>query len=117
MIERGGVYLANLNPNKAKEPGKVRPVIVIQTNVLNEVDHPTVIVVPLTTKIIEDTFPLRFRLLPRGELKKESDAMCDQLRAITTQRITSNKLLQRDNEELKEIEKQICLILQFEVKS
>ncbi len=113
MVERGGVYLANLNPNKAREPGKIRPVVVIQADALNEVDHPTIIVVPLTTRLVEDAFPLRLRLLPRGGLRMESDAMCDQLRAITTMRITSKKLLNLDAEELKAIEKQISLILQL----
>ena len=73
MIERGGVYLANLNPNKGCEAGKTRPVVVMQANALNEINHPTVIILPLTTQLIAGTYPLRFRLLAQGDLKKESD--------------------------------------------
>ena len=50
ILERGGIYLANLNPAKHDEPGKIRPVLVVQANALNQVDHPTVVVLPLTTR-------------------------------------------------------------------
>lgn len=113
MIERGGIYLANLNPNKGCEPGKTRPVVVMQADALNEVDHPTIIVLPLTTQLVPDAYPLRFNLLARGNLKKESDILCDQLRAVTTARVTSKKLLQLTAEELIAIEQQIKLILDF----
>ena len=113
MIERGGVYLANLNPNKGREPGKTRPVVIIQANALNEVNHPTVIVLPLTTQLVEKAYPLRFRLLPKDGLKKESDVLCDQLRAITIERISSKKLLQLAFKDLIIIERQIKLILGF----
>ncbi len=46
ILERGGIYLANLNPAKHDEPGKIRPVLVIQTDALNQVEHPTVVVLP-----------------------------------------------------------------------
>jgi len=113
MIERGGVYLANLNPTKGSEPGKTRPVVVMQANALNEVNHPTVIVLPLTTQLVEQANPLRFRLLAQGYLKKESDILCDQLRAITIARVSSKKLLQLGSEDLIAIEQQIKLILDF----
>jgi mRNA interferase MazF len=114
MIERGGVYLANLNPNKGSEPGKVRPVVIIQANALNTIKHPTVIVLPLTTQLVSEAYPLRFSLPARGKLKKDSDILCDQISAITTTRITSDKLLQLSNEELTTIEQQIKVVLDFD---
>jgi len=114
MIERGGVYLANLNPNKGSEPGKVRPVVIIQANALNTIKHPTVIVLPLTTQLVSDAYPLRFSLSARDKLKKDSDILCDQIRAITTTRITSGKLLQLSVEELTSIEQQIKIVLGFD---
>lgn len=113
MFDRGGIYLANLNPNKGNEPGKVRPVAIIQSNTLNEIDHPTVIVLPLSTQLIEQGFPLRFRVEARDKLQQSSDILCDQLRAITGGRITSTKLTQLNLAELLQVEEQIRLILDF----
>lgn len=113
MLERGGVYLANLNPNKDNEPRKVRPVTVIQNSALNEIDHPTIIILPLSTQLIDQSFPLRLRLKAREDLKKDSDILCDQLRAIAGSRITSKKLTQLSIVELLQLEEQIKLILDF----
>lgn len=47
------IYLADLNSQFGTEPGKIRPVIVIQTDMLNQI-HPSTIVLPVTTKIIKE---------------------------------------------------------------
>lgn len=108
---RGGVYLANLNPSKGSEPGKVRPVLVVQNNWLNELSHPTVIVLPLSTVLIDDVEPLRFRLQPRGQLHKTSDVLCEQIRALDTRRITSDCLTLLSSNEMQQIEKNLQQVL------
>jgi len=113
MFERGGIYLANLNPNKGNEPGKTRPIIVFQANALNEVNHPTVIILPLTSQLIEQAYPLRFRLLAKDNLKQDSDILCDQIRAISLSRLQPTKLLQLNSRQLMAIEKQVAHILDF----
>ena len=113
MLDRGAIYLANLNPNKGREPGKVRPIVVIQNNALSEVEHPTVIILPLSSQLVEQSFPLRFRLVARDKLRKDSDILCDQIRAITSTRITSEKLTQLSLAELLQIEEQLRIILDF----
>jgi len=47
VCKRGGIYLANFNPSKGTEPGKVRPCIVMQSNLLNEAGHPSTTVLPM----------------------------------------------------------------------
>jgi mRNA interferase MazF len=113
ILECGGVYLANLNPNKGNEPGKVRPVAVIQSNALNEIEHPTIIILPLSTQLVAQSFPLRFRLKARDELRQDSDILCDQVRAITGTRITSTKLTQLTIAELLQVEEQVRIVLDF----
>lgn len=113
MFERGGIYLANLNPNKGSEPGKTRPIIVFQADALNEVNHPTVIILPLTSQLIEQAYPLRFRLLAKDNLKQDSDILCDQIRAISLSRLQPTKLLQLNSRQLIAIEKQVAHILDF----
>ena len=103
MFERGSIYLAKLYPSK--------PVLVLQDNALNEVGHETVIVLPLTTNLIDDAFPLRLRISKRDSLDQESDILCDQIRAIDIKRIIPDKLAAVNKNELLEIEQMVQLIL------
>ena len=66
MRERGSVWLANLNPRRGTEPGKMRPVLIVQSQALLDADHPSTLIVPLTTRLVEDAEPLRLRLPARG---------------------------------------------------
>ena len=49
-VRRGMLYLADLSPRLGTEPGKIRPVLVIQTDLLNEAKHPSTWVLPCTTR-------------------------------------------------------------------
>jgi mRNA interferase MazF len=111
---RGGVYLVNLNPSRGTEPGKIRPCIVMQSNLLNNVGHPSTIVLPLTTQLIEDAAPLRYRLTSREELKYDSDVMLDQTRTIDNRRISGNMLTNLTYEEMGKIELYWRIILDLE---
>lgn len=81
-IRKWNVYLANLDPRFGTEPGKTRPVIVVQTDLLNN-HHPSTIVCPLTTQIHPKSDVLRVHLR-KGEagLMERSDIMVDQIRAL-----------------------------------
>ena len=86
-IEKFHIYLADLNPRFGTEPGKIRPVIVIQTDMLNKI-HPSTIVLPVTTKVIKDVSILRIPIgKDESNLKEDSDIIIDQIRAIDNQRI------------------------------
>ena len=81
-VRRGSLYLADLSPRRGSEPGKVRPVLVIQTDLLNEAGHPSTWVLPCTTRLSEESF-LRVSL-PRGIAgnRQDCEVMIDQSRAI-----------------------------------
>jgi len=85
-IKKWNIYLADLNPRFGTEPGKTRPVIVVQTDLLNNY-HPSTIICPLTTHIHPQANILRVHLR-KGEagLMEKSDIMVDQLRAIDNRR-------------------------------
>ncbi len=114
MVSRGSIYLAKLYPSKGHEPGKTRPVLVLQTNMLNYVGHTTVIIVPLTTQLIDDVYPLRYRINKRNKLLESSELLCDQIRAIDINRLIPDKLASLSPKEMLEIEQQIQIILDFE---
>jgi len=79
--------LADLNPRFGTEPGKLRPVLVVQTNLLNEVQHPSTLICPLTTQITTQSKWLRVHL-KKGDsgLPQSSDILTDQIRAIDNRR-------------------------------
>ncbi|RLD88235.1 MAG: type II toxin-antitoxin system PemK/MazF family toxin, partial [Bacteroidetes bacterium] len=45
-IRQYDIWLADLNPRLGTEPGKTRPVLVVQTNLLNQVFHPSTLICP-----------------------------------------------------------------------
>jgi mRNA interferase MazF len=111
-FKRGDVHLVNFNPSKGTEAGKIRPAVIVQSNYLNEVAHPSTIVMPLTTQLI-DASPLRLRLKARDKLQQSSDVMIDQARAIDNQRITSEPLTSLSDKELEILEKYMKIVLGF----
>ncbi len=96
----GEVWLANLNPGRGTEPGKVRPVLLLQNQALLDAGHPSTVIIPLTTNLIEDAEPLRLRIPAQGLLEKDSDLLIDQLRAIDNQCLIDGPLLRLDTERL-----------------
>jgi mRNA interferase MazF len=88
MPDRGEVWLANLNPGHGTEPGKTRPVLIVQSQALLDAGHPSTLVIPLTTNLVDDAEPLRVRVPASGRLPRDSDLLIDQLRAIDNRRFT-----------------------------
>ncbi len=85
-IKHGFLYLADLNPRQGTEAGKLRPVLVIQTNFLNETGHPSTWILPCTTKLTDENI-LRVRLPKKMAGNSEDcDVMIDQSRAIDNAR-------------------------------
>jgi len=81
------IYLADLNPGVGTETGKIRPVLIIQTNFLLKAKHPSTLICPLTTNLKEDAFPLRVRVKKsQTDILLDSDILIDQIRAIDNKR-------------------------------
>lgn len=92
MRSRGEVWLADLNPPHGTEHGKKRPVLIVQSQTLLDAEHPSTVIVPLTTRLIDDVEPLRIRVSASGRLSRNSDLMMDQLRAIDNRRLVEGPL-------------------------
>ncbi|GIZ07357.1 type II toxin-antitoxin system PemK/MazF family toxin [Flavobacterium sp. NG2] len=107
-INQYEIWLADLNPRNGTESGKIRPVLIIQTNLLNEANHPSTIICPLTTIVQPKAEILRVHI-PKGiaNTEKDCDIMIDQIRAIDNTRLIKkigvlpNKLAQKVKENLK----------------
>lgn len=87
-INQFEVWLADLNPQIGTEPGKTRPVLIVQSNLLNRTKHPSTLVCPITSNVNPNAEILRVHLM-KGEagLERESDILIDQLRAIDNRRL------------------------------
>ncbi len=115
MFKKGEIYLAKLNPKKGNEVGKLRPVLIYQTNMLNEIYHPTTTILPLSTHLINESYPLRFRVQKRDKLQATSEILCDQIRTIDNQTIIGEKLTTLTKEEIEQIDSQMMIVLGFVV--
>jgi mRNA interferase MazF len=77
------VYVVDLAPRVGSKPGKKRPCIAIQPSEFGAAGHPSTVILPLTTRLVdEDAFPLRVRI-PGGTagLEQDSDVLVDQILA------------------------------------
>jgi mRNA interferase MazF len=106
-IKQFDIWLADLNPSLGTEPGKTRPVVIVQTDLLNET-HQSTLICPITTNVNKEIELLRVHL-KKGQLDKLSDILVDQVRAIDNKRLIK-KLGQLTKEQKKqfEIESQNC---------
>src|SRR6056297_31566 len=88
-IKQFEIWIADLNPQIGTEPGKTRPVVVIQTDLLNKIPHPATIICPVTTTVKKSSEILRVHLKKgTANLQQACDIMIDQIRAIDNKRLT-----------------------------
>ncbi|OJX11143.1 MAG: transcription elongation factor GreAB [Caedibacter sp. 37-49] len=114
-LNYGEIWLADLNPRVDTEAGKVRPVLIIQSQALLDAKHPSTLIVPLTTNLIEDAEPLRIRILSQENLENDSDLVIDQIRAIDNKRLTQGPLAKCDNKFMKKVQNAILEIIDCEL--
>lgn len=102
-FKRGEIWLADLNPKIGTEPGKTKPVLIIQDQTLLDAKHPSTLIVPLTTNLIDDAEPLRIRITAHDKLQKDSDLLIDQMRAIDNNRLSLGPLALCDKYFMKKV--------------
>lgn len=109
-MKKFDVWLADLDPSFTTEAGKIRPVVIVQTNKLNG-KHNSTVICPITTKLRPTSVLLRIRLLaPEGGITHDSEIMVDQLRAIGNARLIK-KLGVIDTIHQQELENKIKIVL------
>lgn len=111
MPNRGEVWLADLDPQRGTEPGKTRPVLIIQSQALLDATHPSTVIIPLTTHVVADAEPLRIRCPASGSLRRDSDLLIDQLRAIDNRRLIQGPIVRLPNSLMAKVAEAIREIL------
>ena len=85
-IRRGYLYLVDFSPRIKTKPGKLRPAIVLQSNLVSEAGYPSTVVVPTTTQLVENAGFLRLRLKRGvGAIERDSDVLIGQLIAVANE--------------------------------
>ncbi len=107
-IKQYDIWIADLNPSRGSEPGKTRPVVIVQTDLLND-SHLSTIVCPVTTNIQPEVELLRVHL-KKTQLDKLSDILVDQIRAIDNKRLIK-KVGKLNEEQIKILKRNIGVIL------
>lgn len=114
IINQYEIWIADLNPQIGTEAGKTRPVLILQTNLLNNIDHPSTIVCPITTNVQKDAEILRVYIKKgTANLQDNCDIMIDQLRAIDNKRLIK-KLGKLPFELVKKVKENIAVVLDLE---
>lgn len=109
-IKQFEVWTADLNPQFGTESGKIRPVLIVQTNLLNSI-HPSSIVCPLSTKIQLESEILRIHLKKgMANLNEDCDIIIDQIRAIDNRRL-QKRIGKIPEEQIKLVKNSLAIIL------
>jgi mRNA interferase MazF len=107
------LWIADLNPRIGTETGKVRPVVIVQTDLLNKY-HPSTLVCPITTNVQAESEILRVHLTKgTANVKEDCDIMIDQIRAIDNARLI-HKIGQVDDATRRKIKENIKIVLDLD---
>ncbi|MBL7760177.1 MAG: type II toxin-antitoxin system PemK/MazF family toxin [Sediminibacterium sp.] len=107
-IKQYDIWLADLNPSRGTEPGKTRPVVIIQTDLLNS-QHLSTLICPVTSNVQPEIEILRVHLR-KNQLDKPSDILVDQIRAIDNKRLLE-KIGRLTDDQINKLEQSIAIIL------
>jgi len=114
QVKQYEIWIADLSPQIGTEPGKTRPVLVLQTNLLNKTSHPSTIICPITTNVKKNTSILRIHI-KKGTANIQADCavMIDQMRVIDNKRLIE-KIGDLSKEIIQKVKENILIILDLE---
>ena len=116
MMRRGEIWVANLNPGRGQEIGKIRPVLVLQADELNAIGTPMVVILPITTQVYPNYSVWRVQVCARDRLLVDCQVVVDQPRALDRERFGEGPLTTLNAEELANVERAflgVCGMVQY----
>jgi len=86
-IKQFEIWIADLNPKMGTEAGKIRPVLIVQSDLLNG-ELPSTLICPITSIVQPGADILRVHI-KKGmvKLKEGCDIMIDQVRSVDNRRL------------------------------
>ena len=106
------IWMADLNPSIGSEPGKIRPIVILQTDSLNRIGHGTFVACAISSQYREGVSLIRLLIEPSdfNGLLKTSYILCDQIRSIDMRRL-KGKLGALDKDTVRRLNESIKAIL------
>jgi mRNA interferase MazF len=104
-MRRGEIWVGNLNPNRGREVGKIRPVLIVQADFLTDQGEATIIVLPLSTQVRESKEPLHVTIPARDRLRHACQVMPEYPRSLDRKRFGDGPLTKLTAEEMSAVEK------------
>lgn len=105
---RGEIYEADLGIGDGSEQAGIRPVLIIQNNVGNHYS-PTIICVPLTSKIKKD-IPTHYTVTKEKYhfLTHDSTILCEQIKTISKRRL-SHKIGMLSKQDMQNVDQRLSI--------
>lgn len=105
-INRFDIWITDLEPGFGTEVGKIRPAVIVQSDLINELNHSSFLICPISSQ--ERKVSGKLRLFVKADssngLDKDSYILADQIRSVDKLRFqdkvgsldnkTSNKLIE-----------------------
>ena len=110
-MKRGEIWVGNLNPSRGREIGKVRPVLIIQSDELTQANTPMVVVLPLSTQVYPGFKRWRITLSARERLLKPCQIITDQPRALDRDRIGEGPIATLAADEMAVVEQSLRAVM------
>lgn len=111
-VERGEIWLANLDPTQGSEQAGTRPIIIFQENTVSKFTS-TIITIPLTTNLRRAALPTCLLISNgQGGLNQDSVALCHQLRVLDKTRLIK-RIGQLDFEAIARLESVVLFTLGY----
>lgn len=104
--KKGDIVTINFNPKKGDEVGKIRPALIISNDDENKILD-TIIVMPLSTALIDGMEPYRMRILKRENLKENSDILINHIRTISKSHV-GTKIATLEEDEYNKVIQNLC---------
>jgi len=111
-IQRGEIYFVNLNPVKGREQSGQRPVLVISSDVINQLPLVVTVVVGTKGENLQRDYPTNVRISAADSgLPTETVFLCFQVRSLDPSRFSSTPSGRLQETQMKRIENAVryCL--------
>lgn len=111
IIHKFEIWICDMNPGLDAEPGKIRPVLIVQNDLLHQNEHISTIICPISSQK-RGISKLRIAVEPSVEngLQKPSSIVVDQIKAIDFSRL-KNKIGELETNYQEEINASLRVIL------
>jgi mRNA interferase MazF len=112
FLRRGDIWLVNFNPTQGSEQRGIRPALIIQNDVGNEVS-PVTIVAAISS--VTKTYPINVEIKPsESGLEKDSVVKLNQIRTIDKKRLIK-RLGRLDSSKMKAVNSALMLSLGLQI--